>query len=337
MADDDANKDTQDADVTPSTLEAKVAARQAEMLGTTVSVPPTKDDPAPVETPESEVKPEVEPDPEPKPGDKQEDEVMLPAGHRRAALARGWTKEEIDHYLGTKPEEAQAAFKETFGEWQKENAEWSRRGRELKAASEVKDDAVPVKKDDAASPLSKLDAKALIEEHGSEDLINALVGPLNAMVDRLNDAAGQVAQSQEFVNDSKVKALATEAQSFLMSTEMKPFRELYGTEVRDLTDAQFETRKKLFARADDLTCGAVHHGAALSVHDALTRAHAIVSAGNRDAGIRADIRASLKKRTKTTRSTQQKAPPADAKNEPMTEAELEKATEGRLRALRDKK
>ena len=328
-----------DAEVTAATasaLEEKVAAIQSKLQGTEVTVSPVKDkESAPVKLPEPVLESKTD-----ESGGKKDDEVILPSGHRRAALARGWTTEEIDHYLETNPEEAKAQFKETFGEWQKENSEWSARGRELLAASKKakeSEGSEPGKSPAGSSSLlTKFDAQALIDEHGNEEFVKALVAPLNAMVDKINVALGQVSESQKVADSSRTEALATEAQEFLMGEGMKAFREMYGTEVKDLTEEQFKTRMNLFAEADGIVAGATCRGVSLSVRDALTRAHAIVSEGTRDAGIRESIRASLQKRTKTVQTPHQKASPADAATGEISDAELVARTDARLQQLRNK-
>ena len=50
-----------------------------------------------------------------------DDLPMLPSGHRRAALAMGYTTEEVDHFLKTHPDEAMQRFGELFDERRKES------------------------------------------------------------------------------------------------------------------------------------------------------------------------------------------------------------------------
>lgn len=322
-----------------STLEAKIAAKQAAMLSGTVVEPP-KEDGKPesvLESPDDDDEPV-----EPVDDDKKEDDdsggdddaTILPAGHRRAALARGWTSEEIDHFVATKPEEAVATFRTTFNEWQQENSQWSARGRALLAAKTDEGKRDDKKKDD--SPLSKFDADALIGSYGNEELINALVTPLNQMVEQINTATGQLTRSEKEVAESRAITLATEAQTFLISETMKPYEKVYGVEVKDLSANQFENRMQLFEEADTIVAGAKAHGKNISVSEALTRAHASITQETRDEGIRSEIRSSMKKRTKTSRGSRQRSAPADKKDEPISEEELVKRTDARLKALREK-
>jgi len=263
--------------------------------------------------------------------------VMLPSGHRRAALARGYTNEEIEHYLEIKPDEAVARFRDIFDDWQKENARWSERGRQLAAVDQrtsekSKDEG---KTQETSTTLPHYDTKALIEEHGNEDLINALVGPLNAVIDRVNDAAGKLSKSEGFLRETEENALTDATQEFLKSDEMKSFRNKYGTEIKDLTEEQVKSRLELFGQADIIVAGARDHGVDITVQDALERAHILVSQGTRDEAIRQDIRDSMKKRTKTTKSSHQRMSTSDA-NQPVSDEELVKRTEAKLKALRNR-
>jgi len=267
-------------------------------------------------------------------GTKKDESPLLPSGHRRAALARGYTSEEVDHYLETKPDEAVARFEEIFNEWQTENSRWSDRGRQLHAAGQAAKEGGD-KGNKSSEALPHFDAEALISEHGNEDLINALVTPLNATIDRVNAATERISHSEDFLRNTEQNALTITTQNFLKSKEMEPFKDTYGTEIKDLTDEQVKNRMELFGEADILVAGAKDHGKDITVQDALERAHIIVSQGTRDEGIRQSIRKSLKKRTKTTRTSHQQTSSTD-ENQPISDKELEKRTSERLRALRNK-
>jgi len=266
---------------------------------------------------------------------KDEDTVILPSGHRRAALARGYTNEEVDHYLEIKPDEATARFGEIFDDWQKENSRWSDRGRQLAAAKPPVEEGKEPQKE-TPQVLSHYDPKALIEEHGNEELINALMGPLNAMVDRVNTVTQKLSKSENFLRNTEENALVTITQDFLKSKEMTPFKETYGVEIKDLTDEQQKSRMELFGQADIIAAGAKDHGIDITVQDALERAHILVSQGSRDAAIRQSIRDSLTKRTKTIKSSHQKITTTDS-NQPVSDEELEKRVSANLRSLRDRK
>ena len=267
--------------------------------------------------------------------DGDDDSSILPAGHRRAALARGYTNEEIDHYLETKSDEAVARFAEVFDDWQRESSLWSDRGRQLVKAGQQVSEGEGDKNQKTSEVLPHYDANALAEKHpGSEDLINELVAPMNAMIDRVNAASERLSSSEEFLQGTKEAALATVTQDFFKSKEMEASKEVYGIEIKDLTNEQVEKRMKLFREADIIAAGAEAHGEQVTAQSAMERAFAIVSQGTRDEVIRQSIRDSMKGRTKTVRSSHQKTSVSD-KNEPISDEELVKRTEARQRALRD--
>ena len=268
-----------------------------------------------------------------------DDASTLPAGYRRAALARGWTSEEIDFFTETKPDEAVEMFKGVYDEYRAENAQWSERGRQLRET-----DAAPVTEDDdgqktateasdaAEGLIPKLDADALIEKHGSEDLIADLLGPVNKMIDRVNAVSKQQADAQVVATDAANESLSNEIHGFFNMDEMKAYKDVYGADVASATQEQFDARMKLIAEADYIATGAVAHGQRMTTHDAMARGLAIVSAGTKDAAIRSDIKASMEKRTKTLSKSNQKTV-TDEVEGPITDEELVSRTEARLRNM----
>jgi len=315
-----------------STLEAKVESKMAELRGENEDVDDSD------EVVVSDEEKETVKDSKPDDAEKESDAnlPMLPSGHRRAALARGYTSEEIDFYLQSNPEDATARFKEIFGEWQEENSRWSQRGRQLIQADGTPEKKPPVKEGEF-QPVPHADIKALVEKHGGEyeDLIKDLVAPLNAGIDRINSMGEGLTKSQEFIDSNEEKALATIVDNFLGSKEMSSFADTYGKDVATATEEQVKNRMELFGEADNLIAGAKAHGKSITVEDALNRAHLILSQGTRDEVIRQQIRDSMKKRTKTIKSSHKADSPAKT-NEPISEEELEKRTEARMRELKNK-
>ena len=176
---------------------------------------------------------------------------------------------------------------------------------------------------------------ALVETHGNEDLIKALVAPLNGMIDNLNAATERLAGSEEFVKATEQNIVAEATQEFLMSKGMETYRDTYGGEEKDLTDEQIKNRMELFEQADILAAGARDHNVDMTIRDALERAHILKSQGTRDETIRQSLRESMKKRTKTTKSSHKKTVSPDS-NEPVSEDELERRTAVRLQEFKGK-
>ena len=328
----DAEDQTVDAEDASSTFDA-VEAKMAEMRG---DEPETKDeDVAPIEPTETE---DTDSDKsENDDSDKSEDDsTILPVGHRRAALASGWSNEEVDHFIETRPDEAVAEFKDVFEARRKESSEWSTRGRQLAAAGKDTDVSETATEAGKGTALDHYDVKALIEEHpGNEDLINALVTPLNATIDRVNAVTEKLTKSEDFVRGTEEQAVAAATQEFLMSDGMKSFRDTYGGEVKDLTDKQQASRMELFKQADIIATGAQDHGYGITIPEALDRAHTILSQGTRDEAIRQGIRDDMKKRTKTTPSSHKRTPVSD-KDGDYSDEELEARVQANMDRIRNK-
>ncbi len=261
----------------------------------------------------------------------------LPANYRRAALARGWTNEEVDHYTVLKPEEAMDTFKDVFEAWREENSRYSTRGRQLRDADPVKPSDASEKSEDADDgAMGSIDAKALIEQYGNDDIINALVAPVNAAIERVNAMQKAQQEAVAITQTSQQEALATTVTEFFGSAEMKSYTDVYGSDIATMTEDQEAARLALLQEADCIWTGASAHGQDMTVADAMSRALAIVSSGTKDVAIRNEIRASLKKRTKTLPGTQRKVAEDTDEDAPVSEEDLVSRTEARMRALKEK-
>lgn len=267
-------------------------------------------------------------------GDK-EDGPILPSGHRRAALNRGYTYEEIDHFLATKPDEAIKRFEELFDNYRDENSRWSDRGRQLLGASQETSETDKVQADKLSEPLPHYDVAALVEKHGNEELLNDLIAPLNAAIDRQNATTERLDKSEKFLKDTETEALSNVIQDFLTSKDMTSFNKTYGTEIASLTQDQLGQRQELFKQADILVKGAEAHGYDVTVREALERAHDSLSSGTRDETIRQEIRKSLEKRTKTEKSTHRRTVSPDT-DQPVSDEELVKRVQARQRDILSK-
>lgn len=310
------------------TLEEEVEAQIAEMHSETATEE-TKE----VEE-KKDVNEETHDETKTEAAESDDDSPILPAGHRRAALADGWTSEEIDHYLETQPEDAVAEFAGSYEKWRKEGSEWSSRGRQLKAAEQGDKTVTPSESDELPLTLEKFDTTALIEEHGNDELITALTGPLNKVIDQVNSVLGKVSASEEFVQSSTEETVSKIVQDFLTGEDMKPFKDVYGTKIETLSKEQVDKRMELFGEADDIIFGASAHGKKITVENALRRAHANVSRDLKDSAIRQTIRDSLGKRTKTLTGSKQKTTTAQD-DAPITREELVARTDARLRAMHE--
>ena len=345
FADDQSNQDAGSDSTDASTL-AAVDAKLAVLRG---DVPEENNDVD--ETPVDDQEPVTEPDQtdaddtdsdKSDAGDDTDSEAadddlpMLPSGHRLAALAKGYTTEEVDHFLKTHPDEAMGRFGELFDERKKESAMWSDRGRRLAQTDQSVVEPPKVladPKDPAATPLFV--AKALAEEFGNEDLINALVPRLNTMIEESNTLKQERAQTADRDRKRQESYLLQVTDEFFGSKAMEPSKETYGTGYGSATEEQMTQRMKLLNQADEIAKGAADHGREIPDLEALERAHMILSQGSRDEIIRQGIRDELKQRTKTTKSSHRKIKSSEEEG-PVSEAKLEKRVAAKQRELRNK-
>ena len=324
---------TQAAEDNSPTLEEKIDAQLAAMHDN--AAPEEKEDEQ-KEDEQEVVDTETDDDEDTEAAESDDDSPILPAGHRRAALADGWTSEEVDYYLETQPEEAAARFESLYKDWREENSQWSRRGRQLRAADQAEDVVdSSTKSNELPEQLEKFDTKALIDEHGNDELITALTTPLNKVIDQVNSVLGKVSESQAFVRESTDETIEKIVEDFLSSKDMDAFQEMYGKDAGNLTEEQLDSRMELFSEADDIVLGAKGHGKKITVVNALRRAHNNVSESSKDAAVRQTIRKELKGRTKTLSNSKQKttSPKSDT---PLTREELVARTNARLQVMHSK-
>jgi len=323
------------------TLESKVAAKLAELRDQIPAQPEAQESPtsnpkqeSQLQTPESKEAAESEkvrePEQKSEPESKTDSNLpTLPTGYRRAALARGWTDEEIDFALEN-DKDSMDRFERNYREWQEENARWSQRGRMLLQA-EQKPAEKPVEPSVSDAEIDKLIAQLDDGQAPIKEIVNWVKASLN----KANTQMERVAEFQSKVQASDEEKLLAEAQEFLKSKEMEPFQQVYGTDIKNLTADQFENLKELLNEADIIRCGAFDHGKTLPTHEALRRAHAYVSRDLAETTWRDKIRETMKKRTKTLPPASSQRLPSDS-DKPISEKELERRTAERLAKIRGK-
>jgi len=245
---------------------------------------------------------------------------LISEGHLRAALAAGWTREMAEHFMDTRPEEAVSVFNELYDKRREESAAYSAHGRRVLAGVEKSGPA----ETDKVEAIPVFDAKTLIEEYGNDDLITALIGPLNAMANQVNAATAKLAESEQFVRASEQQVLQQAVNGFFASTDLSAYHETYGTDASALTSGQVDSRVTVLREADAIIAGASAQGREVTPQEALERAHMFLTEGTRVDDIRREIAASMKRRTKTSRSTQRQASVREDADQPITMEELER-------------
>ena len=250
---------------------------------------------------------------------------VLPENHRRSAKAQGWTDEEIDAAFLVNPDRASAMFERTHTSRTSEIATWAAIGREKREEDERKSQAAPAP--EPTPILAPINANALVEEYGNPEFVNSIVGPINAMIERMQPILANAAAAQESAEQAQMVALRQVTDGFFTAADMTPYKDLYGENVEALTDDQISKRKGIFEYADALIAGARAQGRTVSVPEALQLAHDSQTTPFQKTIIRDEIRTKVTKRNAgiTLRPTSQSGP-----NPGMTTADLESKTEDRL-------
>jgi hypothetical protein len=203
---------------------------------------------------------------------------------RYAAQQAGMKDDRIDKLFAADPELANETF-QTLADAQLNLS------RQL-AASPAQQATPPVAQQQA--PASKLDdlyadLKTFAEENG-DAIVERLLKPLK------DEVIEPVRRMQAALEVSQQNAVRAEAQSTLADLSTK-FKDVYGEDGK-ANPIQQQTRQNLANLADQIRAGAKLQGKEMSVKDALTRAHSIVTADRRDQAVRNQVKEQVQKRSK---------------------------------------
>lgn len=229
-------------------------------------------------------------------------EPTLSEAQRRSAYARGWTDSEIDAYVRSDRESALNRFERIHLERNAEIQEYARLGRQLKesekgAVQSPQTATQPTARAEQGTTLQPLDAQALATQHGAdEELVSAIVGPVNEAIATLNAVMPDLTDGIEKVRKTEYDALATQIDQFFSAPALKPYEQIYGTPGNRTVD-QNDTWQATLELADSIRAGALYQGRNLSVEDALDAAHSSISSKFNIETARAEIKTKTKKRS----------------------------------------
>jgi len=301
-----------------------------------------EDDHVPTDEVVDGVKDEVEDEPEDDKGTEaaETDEEKpvkptLPESYRRSLVAYGnWTDEEINAHFEANPK----MFLEMAGKLHHnrnaETAGYADAGRQARAAAVQPNagSAVPDKK--LPGKMEPVNAAALIEKHGQEDLVNDLLSPVNDVIQQINTILPQLEESRQEAQRSRNEVLGKQIETFFTAKEMKPYVKVYGDVTKTaLTEVQNQNRNKVLEQADAIVIGAKLQRRQLTVDEALLMAHDSVAGEFKEQVIRADLKRKTKKRAKgtTVRPSHRGKPPAGGK--PSTRKQLEDKAAAGLKSI----
>ena len=234
---------------------------------------------------------------EPEPAVSDEDAPTVPAAWRRSLKAREWDDGEIDRFFKADPEIAIRTFERIHTSRVKEVSEFADLGRKAKAEA-GKGEAKPDAEVEPHTSLQAIDEEALIGQYGNEDVVRAIAGPVNKVIQQLNAFLPDIQEGVRNVRQSRSDTLMTQVEAFFGQADLSPYREIYGDFKAGLSDGQREVRQKVLEEADALITGAALQGRSFTVADALTAAHDIVSASFKEKAIRSELKTKVKTRGK---------------------------------------
>ncbi len=231
---------------------------------------------------------------------------------RHAAKRAGWKDADIDKLIKTDPAMAEEMCTRLLKSFNDLSAEYGRLGANFQqgqlppqnggSANKQQPSQQPPQQqtDDLLTQLYGEKFQELSKKYGDdfmEDILKPLLGPVQEMY--------MATQKQA------IKAVANEVGSFFKGLP-EEFGELYG-KADQVSDEQFEARKRLAQMADQIQYGARRQGIELSVSECLERANLMFAAEHLGSIERKRITKQVQKRSKqiTQRPSQRRQPSAD--------------------------
>lgn len=285
-----------------SALEARILAKFAEVDPEATPTAETEEETpavvdevkpgidAPAKTDEPEAEAAVE-----EPADRAVSDIpILPAAYRRSLKAYEWTDDEIDSALKQGGEKFVQSAGKMHDTRSKEVSQWAALGRQKVTDTTAKVEAT----EPQTQTIKPVDVKALKAKYGDEALIDELVGPLNAMAEKLNAMLPQVQATQAASQAAKQEALGRQIDGFFGGKDLNDYKDVYGVETGRLTNEQLESRNKVLVLADALIGGASLQGRRLSFDEAMMLAHDSVSGPAKAQAARTKLTGTLQAREK---------------------------------------
>ena len=275
------------------------------------------------------------------------DAPTLPDPYRRSLKAYGWEDDEINANLRQLGDSFIKTAERIHQNRNTELQEWAKAGRQARKSGEEgqegSDDASAqsgTQTDASSGGLQKLnpvDADKLKEQYGDDEIIDAIVGPVNSAINTMNQMIPQLQQGQQAAQQAEVERVSKQVEEFFGDEAMQPYTDLYGDSSQGLTDEQLEYRNKVLDTAYDMMMGAsTLRNQNLPLQDALSYAHEVVTKDHQQAAARKSVKKAAKQRNRgITQKPSTKKPAADKSGEsadtPPTREELERRTRDRLR------
>ena len=235
------------------------------------------------------------------------DAPTLPDPYRRSLKARGWDDEEIDQNLRVMGDKFVSIAGRVHQSRNDELATFAAAGRQAKQTPPQADPDPAAADTPAPSGVSvpaAVDGQALKaglkEKYGEDELIDELVDglltPVNGTIQAINAIIPSLQQGQQAAEQAANDQVVKQVENFFTADALTPYQEFYG-EPGNMTDAQVQHRNEVLDRAFEIRLGAEQlRGQRLSIDDALSMAHELVSRDFKETAVRRKITKTAKKR-----------------------------------------
>lgn len=225
----------------------------------------------------------------------------LPDAYRRSLKAYEWTDEEIDANLKSMGPAFIATAAKLHQTRNKEVAEWAKIGRQARDPAPTQTqttDTRTASQPQQPATLQRVDVEKLKKQYGEEALIDEIVGPMNRVVDQINQILPTIQQTQYRSKQAELETLGRQVDGFFGGKDMTTYKDQYGASSAGLNDSQLEARQKVLEMADALIVGAGQQGRMLTFGEAMQLAHDSVSSGTQKKAARQEIAGKLQQRNK---------------------------------------
>jgi len=232
------------------------------------------------------------------------DAPTLPDSYRRSLVAYGWDDAAIDRNLRALGADFISTAARIHDNRNQEVASWAEAGRRARDQQQAQSTPGQPGSSAAATPsgaqvLAPIDVQALQQEYGQDELITRIVGPVNAVIDRLNGILPALQQGQKTVADAAMDSLYREIGTFFGRPEVKDVSGgFYGHGSPQMTPEQVENRNQMLEHADALMISYGNRNKQLGLQEAMMMAHDAVSSQFKTAVVRAGIQQEAKTRNR---------------------------------------
>jgi len=285
---------------------------------------------------------------EPTPVD-EGDPRPIPEAYYRSAQHSGWDEEAVHELYDQNPDRAIELLQNLHQRDNNLTAQFSELGRKAKAIEEGGTDNTPAVESPApATGASPIDVESLREKYGDDPIVGIVAqqaADMAAMNENLLKVSKQLDNTRSQVGDQQRQQEADTERvinTFFGDMKHDAYNKFYGVmgdkdvDWTGLSYAQKQNRDTVCVLAGEILDGAKFHGRAMTVNEALDRAHAAVSEPIAESVVRQKIMGEVTKRSKSrvVRPSKSKTTVAPANTgKPRNKQEVEARATERLAAL----